>query len=221
MNILQNIEDKELLFEHNNDIVTLMTQYHCAMLEVKTKLDVLNIELSNKGKSNPFESIVCRIKSPSSIIKKLEKRGLAVNAENIYSQIHDVAGIRVICSHPDDIYVLADRLCSQDDITLLKRKDYIENPKPNGYRSLHLIVEIPIFLMNETKIMDVEVQFRTIAMDFWASLEHKIHYKKNLLPGTDDIVNELKNCAEEIASIDFQMQSIRDRIEKLYADDNS
>lgn len=213
---MQDAQDKELLFKHDQAIVTLMTQYRCAMLEVKTKLDVLNMELSLKSRSNPFESIICRLKSPQSIIAKLEGRGLEITAENIYSQIHDVAGIRVICSHPDDIYALAERLCNQDDIRLMKRKDYIDEPKPNGYRSLHLIVEIPIFLMNETKLMDVEVQFRTIAMDFWASLEHKIRYKKKELAGLESIVGELKDCAEQIASIDFQMQSIRDRIDKLY-----
>ena len=135
-----------------------------------------------------------------------------MTAESIEENLNDVAGIRVICSFPDDIYVLADRLCSQDDIRLIERKDYIKNPKPNGYRSLHLIVEIPIFLMDEKKLMRVEVQFRTIAMDFWASLEHKLKYKKNIACDVEEISAELKTCADEISRLDAKMQQIHNKI---------
>lgn len=155
-----------------------MMQYECAMLEVKTKLDVLNTELSVQNSRNPIESIKCRIKEPDSIMKKMKRQEIPFSVDNIEKNLNDIAGVRVICSFPDDIYTLADYLEKQDDIKLIKKKDYISHPKPNGYRSLHLILEVPIFLTNEKKMMRVEVQFRTIAMDFWASLEHKLKYKK-------------------------------------------
>lgn len=203
------------MFEKSRPFAVLMTQYRCAMLEVRTKLDVLNAELSLESERNPFESIVCRLKSPLSIIEKLERSGHPVTVKSIEENLHDVAGIRVICSYPSDIYMLAEKLCGQDDIRLVCKKDYIANPKPNGYRSLHLIVEIPIFLSNEKKYMPVEVQFRTIAMDFWASLEHKIRYKKDLTNEALEIAEELKICADDISLIDARMQAIRDRIEGL------
>lgn len=203
------------IFEKSKPFTVLMTKYKCAMLEVRTKLDVLNAELSLESERNPFEAIICRLKSPISIIEKLERGGLPVTVASIEENLHDVAGIRVICSHPSDIYMLAEKLCSQDDIRLVCKKDYISNPKPNGYRSLHLIVEIPIFLSDEKKYMQVEVQFRTIAMDFWASLEHKIRYKKDLTDEALLIAEELKSCADDISVLDMRMQEIRDRIENL------
>lgn len=189
----------------------LMNQYRCAMLEIKTKLEVLNIDLSIDGERNPFESIQCRIKRPESIVEKLHRSGHEVTIENIEKYIRDVAGIRVICSFPDDIYMLADKLSGQDDVIVVDRKDYIANPKESGYRSLHLILDIPIFLFNETKHMLVEVQFRTIAMDFWASLEHKVKYKKNLGVNADEISRELRECAEDISRLDARMQSIKNK----------
>lgn len=192
---------------------TLMMQYECAMLEVKTKLDVLNTELSLQTSRNPFESIKCRIKSPQSIISKLKKNGYPLSVDSIERNLNDVAGIRVICSFPDDIYKLVDCLLAQDDITLIERKDYIKNPKKNGYRSYHLIVEVPIFLTNEKKPMRVEVQFRTIAMDFWASLEHKLKYKKDI-KNAESISEELFFCADLISQLDKRMQQIRQRIEE-------
>lgn len=194
------------------DFQALMMNYECAMLEIKTKLDVLNAELAVKDSRNPFETIKTRIKKPMSIINKLKKDGVEVNLKNIEMYLNDVAGIRVICSFPDDIYKLADYLEAQDDIKVIARKDYIANPKPNGYRSLHLIVEVPIFLTSEKKIMRVEVQFRTIAMDFWASLEHKLKYKKEI-ENAESISNELHYCAELINQLDFKMQQIREKIE--------
>ena len=135
-----------------------------------------------------------------------------MTVEDMEKNMNDIAGIRVICSFPDDIYMLADCLLAQDDITLIAKKDYIKKPKPNGYRSLHLIVEVPIFLTDEKKPMRVEVQFRTIAMDFWASLEHKMKYKKHI-EKAESISNELYYCAELIAQLDGRMQQIREKIE--------
>ena len=201
------------LFEQTKPFSELIMRYKCAMLEVRTKLDVLNTQLSLENDRNPFESISCRIKSVPSILEKLERKGFPLTSEAIEQNLNDVAGIRVICSFPDDIYVLADRLCSQDDLRLLEKKDYIKNPKPNGYRSLHLIVEIPIFLMDGKKYMRVEVQFRTIAMDFWASLEHKLKYKKDIPGDIDDISRRLKECSDEISMLDLKMQEIHKQID--------
>lgn len=203
------------LIETTKPFARLMMQYRCAMLEIRTKLDVLNAELSLDSEQNPFESIECRLKSPISIIEKLQRKGYPVSVESIEQNIYDVAGIRVTCSFPSDIYQIAIKLACQDDIRVIESKDYIKNPKSNGYRSLHLILEVPIFLSNEKKAMKVEVQFRTIAMDFWASLEHKVRYKKHLAEGAEEIASELKECADTIAEIDMKMQDIRDRIAGL------
>ena len=191
----------------------LMTEYTSAIMEVETKLKVLNAEFSQEYNRNPFESIKTRLKSPESISEKLERKGFPFTVESIQENLTDVAGVRVICSFPDDIYRLADLLTGQDDIVLIRKKDYIQNPKPNGYRSLHLILSVPIFLSNEKKYMNVEVQFRTIAMDFWASLEHKLKYKRNVNEA-DEIVSQLKMCADSIERLDYQMQEIRNRIDR-------
>lgn len=191
----------------------LMMQYQCAIMEVETKLKVLNAEFSLQYDHNPFESIKTRLKNPAGIIEKCRRKGFEVTIENIENNLFDIAGIRVICSFPEDIYILADYLIQQDDIILINRKDYIAHPKENGYRSLHLIVDVPIFLSDEKKHMKVEVQFRTIAMDFWASLEHKLRYKKNL-EDSEAIAAELKRCAEESAQLDYRMQQIRNQIER-------
>ncbi len=202
----------EEIFEHTKPYRQLMMRYNCAMLEVKTKLDVLSSQLSVESESNPFESIHCRIKTPKSVVGKLKRRGLPITLKSIEENLNDVAGVRVICSFIDDIYILSDKLCSQDDIRVVQVKDYIKNPKPNGYRSLHLILEIPIFLLEEKKYMKVEVQFRTIAMDFWASLEHKVKYKKEIAD-SETFSTELKNCADEINALDIRMQEIKRKID--------
>ncbi len=191
----------------------LMMQYECAMLEVKTKLDVLNTELSVQNSRNPIESIKCRIKEPDSIMNKMKRLEVPFTVKNIEENLNDIAGLRVICSFPDDIYTLVDYLVKQDDIRLIQKKDYIKNPKPNGYRSLHLILEVPIFLTKEKKMMRVEVQFRTIAMDFWASLEHKLKYKKDI-ENAEVISQDLYFCAELISQLDGRMQQIRRRLEE-------
>ena len=216
---IKNTNTSELLnqaneiFDQTRPFAELMMRYKCAMLEVKTKLDVLNTQLSLENDRNPFESIECRLKSVPSIIEKLNRKGLELSAESIEKNLNDVAGIRVICSFPEDIYILAEELCSQDDIRLIARKDYIKDPKPNGYRSLHLIVEIPIFLMTEKKFMRVEVQFRTIAMDFWASLEHKLRYKKEIPEfEKDSLQKELFECAQMINTLDQRMEAVKNRL---------
>ena len=187
--------------------------YNSALKEIGTKLEILNDEFQHIHQYNPIEHIKTRIKKPESIVKKLKKNGYESTIENMVKYVNDIAGIRVICSFTEDIYILAQCLLDQDDIKLIEIKDYIRNPKPNGYRSLHLIVEVPIFLKNEKKDMKVEVQLRTIAMDFWASLEHKLRYKKNLSPAMlEELSQELYLCAEESAALDLKMQSIKDKI---------
>ncbi len=192
----------------------LMSYYRCAIMEIATKLNVLNEEFSLRFERNPISGIKSRLKQLSSMRDKLERRGLPFTIESIENNLNDVAGIRVVCSFPDDVYMLAEALLKQDDITLISRKDYITNPKPNGYRSLHLIVTVPIFLAHEKRIMKVEIQLRTIAMDFWASLEHQLRYKKEL-DFTEDMMNELQYCAELSAELDSRMDALRERIQLL------
>ncbi len=193
----------------------LMTYYNCALLEIETKFRVLNQQFSLEQEHNPIETIKTRLKSPESIFEKMRRKNLPLKVEAIEENLNDVAGIRVICPFINDIYCLADCLLQQDDVTLIERKDYIKNPKENGYRSLHLIVETPIFLQDEKKMMKVEVQLRTIAMDFWASLEHRMRYKKNLNAELSKMLStELKDCAETSAGLDIRMGKIKDMIEK-------
>lgn len=189
----------------------LIMNYNCALMEVETKLNVLNEEFALKYSRNPFESIQSRIKSPESTLEKLKRQGFELSVESIEKNLFDIAGIRVICSFEDDIYSIAKMLTKQDDIILIRVKDYIKNPKPNGYRSLHLIVDVPIFLAEEKKHMKVEVQLRTIAMDFWASLEHKLKYKKNI-QNPEKVMKMLKECADVISDTDKKMQEIRDMV---------
>ena len=185
----------------------LMAYYRCAMMEVETKFRVLSENFSLEDDRNPIETIKTRLKSPESIRNKLESRGLALTFENIEKGLNDVAGVRVICGFPGDIYRLAEAFLSQDDVTLIARKDYIIDPKRNGYRSLHLIVTVPIYLHDEKKLMRVEVQFRTIAMDWWASLEHQIRYKKEVTVTQAD-AKELRDCAEQAALLDHRMEQL-------------
>lgn len=201
------VEKLELL----DQFESLMIKYRAAVREVTTKLEVLNDELSSFAERNPIEGIQSRIKRPYSIAKKLKARGLPVAVESIQKNLNDVAGIRVICPFISDIYDVADMLLSQEDVLLIEKKDYIEKPKDNGYRSLHLIVEIPIFLSKGKENMRVEIQIRTVAMDFWASLEHQIRYKKGLEEG-QKISEGLKECADTIARTDLRMQELREMI---------
>ncbi len=192
----------------------LMSCYRCAIMEIETKFRVLNERFSLTHDRNPIDNIQTRLKSPESIHEKLLRKNLPLTLEAIEKNLFDIAGVRVVCSFVDDIYMLADCLLRQDDITLIGQKDYIENPKENGYRSLHLIVEVPIFLQNEKKLMRVEVQLRTIAMEFWANLEHQLRYKKDLSPKIiARTTRQLNECAQLSSILDSQMQDIRDMIE--------
>lgn len=205
----------DIIHENIRPMNELMAYYRCAIMEVETKFKVLNEEFSLQYDRNPIEGIKTRLKSTEGIVRKLNRKDLPFSLRSIEENIKDVAGVRVICSFPEDIYMLADCLLNQDDIKLIEKKDYIKNPKKSGYRSLHLIIEVPIFLKNEKKRMKVEVQLRTIAMDFWASLEHKLRYKKNINPEEAEIIGkELLECSEISASLDKRMEEIRNRIDK-------
>ncbi len=186
----------------------LMAYYRCAMMEIETKLNVLNEEFSLRYDRNPINSIKSRLKSIQSMSNKLSKSGLPLTVSAVEENLNDVAGVRVICAFTEDVYTIANALLKQDDITLVKRKDYIQNPKPNGYRSLHLIVTVPIFLAHEKHLMKVEIQLRTIAMDSWASLEHQLRYKKDV-DFTESMASELLRCAELSSELDARMDALR------------
>ena len=214
METFAGVEHPELMLKNMQPFIDMMMWYECALMEIETKLKVLNNEFALQYNRNPIETIKCRIKKPASIIDKMRRKGLELTIDNIQENLADIAGIRVICSFPEDIYTVSELLAKQDDIRVIVTKDYIRNPKPNGYRSLHLILEIPIFLSNEKKYMKAEVQFRTIAMDFWASLDHKLKYKKDNLKHPEIIVQELKKCADTITAMDYKMQEIRNLLEE-------
>ncbi len=202
-------------YEHTQNMVKykeLRMVYTCALKEIRTKFEVLNTEFQSQYKRNPINSISTRLKSTDSILHKLEKYKVPVTLGSIEKNVLDLAGIRIVCSYADDIYKIADAFLKQDDIILIEKKDYIKNPKPNGYHSLHLIIKIPVFFMEKKKLVPVEVQIRTIAMDFWASLEHQIRYKCNV-PEQEKINAELKACADVISEIDQKMLSLRMQIE--------
>lgn len=194
-------------------LLSMMNDYECASMEIETKFRVLNTRLSMDRESNPIETVKTRIKSVESIVRKLETRGLPITLESARENLFDIAGVRVICAFIDDIYRIEKLFLQQDDVELITRKDYIKNPKPSGYRSLHLVIKTPIFTEEGRQDMFVEVQMRTIAMDFWASLEHKLRYKKDLDPALlQDLSDELEHCAAQSTELDERMQKIRDRI---------
>ena len=194
------------LMEEFQDFVLLRNTYHAAIREVSTKLEILDDEFQVRYDYNPIHHMECRLKSPQSLFEKLDRKGLDIRMESIY-QITDMAGIRVICTYIDDVYAVASLLLQQDDIKLLRRSDYIKNPKESGYRSLHLVVQIPVFLSDRTELVPVEIQLRTIAMDTWASLEHELKYKR--VGGiTPQMEQELKECANAMAEVDRKMEGI-------------
>ena len=210
---IEKLTDQLFSMENNNSLlinelepyVELFMHYECAMLEIETKLNVFD---------NPIESVTTRLKTPVSLINKLKRLNLPFDIDTIKNNIYDVAGVRVICSFKNDVYKLVDALKQQDDLTVIAEKDYIKNYKDNGYRSYHLIVKVPIFLSDKVEHVAVEVQFRTIAMDFWASLEHKLRYKKNLSEEKEkEIERRLLLCAEISAKLDNQMQKVKEIIE--------
>ena len=196
----------------------LMMMYRCTVREVRTKLEVLNDEFSVEYKRNPISFIKTRIKKPESILRKLNKLGYDFTAENIQEHLNDVAGIRVVCAFIDDIYTIAELLSSQDDITVIQIKDYIKNPKPHGYRSYQMIVEIPVFFSKGKTPMRAEIQIRTNGMDFWATLEHQLRYKKGIeeMEGYDQISDELTKTAHELISMDNEMQRIKNKIGRFH-----
>ena len=204
-------KDAEKYFDQIQLFRDMMMRYQCAMLEVQTKLQVLNNDMAVRYQRNPIEAIKTRIKDPISIVEKMKRRGLNITVGNMVRNLNDVAGIRVICPFIEDIYTVVEMLSRQDDLTVIEKKDYIQNPKPNGYRSYHMILEVPVFLSDRKQPVRVEIQLRTIAMDFWASLEHQIHYKASReVP--DCVVDELKECADIIAHTDERMQSLSKQI---------
>ena len=193
--------------------------YDSVLREINTKLEILNNEFKQAHQYNPIEHITSRIKSPESIARKIRKKGLELTVENIVKYVNDVAGVRIICSFTSDIYRIASSISNQDDVTVLRVKDYIANPKPNGYMSYHMIVSIPIFLTNDVIDTKVEIQIRTIAMDFWASLEHKNYYKfEGKAPA--GIKDELKECANIISFLDEKMLSINESVKHYHEDFN-
>ena len=191
-----------------------LSYYKCAMLEVETRFNVLNEEyLLEQGRS-PINSVKSRLKTLPSLQEKLERRNLPFSMEVIETEIHDIAGVRVICGFPEDVRVIAEAFLKQDDIVLLQKKDYITNPKANGYRSLHLIVAVPIYLSSGKRMTKVEIQLRTIAMDFWASLEHQLRYKKDV-EFTEAMGQELYECARLSAELDRRMDDLRKNVRHM------
>ena len=213
VNVPDMVQVPEMWVDQARQFQQAMMRYTCAIREVKAKLEVLNDELSVKNQRNPIEMIKSRVKKPKSIVEKLQRRGFEISLESMEKNLDDVAGIRIICSFLDDIYEVADMLIRQDDVKVIAVKDYIQNPKPNGYRSYHMIIEIPVFFSDSKKPIRVEVQIRTIAMDFWASLDHQLKYKKSFIDDNGEISEELKQCAEVIAGTDVKMLEIRKKIE--------
>lgn len=208
--VLPDVHKDDLALYYSR-FLSLMSLYQAAADEIVTKFQILDNEFSIKYRRNPIHTLKSRIKSPDSIVGKLNRKGLPISVEAIKDNLYDIAGVRVTCQYIDDIYTLAGLLTSHDDMELIKTKDYIKNPKPNGYRSLHIVVNVPVFLSTGKDYAPVEIQIRTMAMDFWASLEHELHYKtsKNVDQSLSD---ELYYCAETIADTDRRMQEIYKKI---------
>ena len=205
---------QEKIMEQLYQFIELEHLYESAIREVKTKLEILDSEFKTKYDYNPIHHIEDRLKSPQSMMEKLQRKGKTFSMQNVRETLHDIAGVRVICNYIEDIYAVAEFLTRQDDVTLIKTKDYIKEPKPNGYRSLHLVIETPVFLSDRKELVHVEVQIRTIAMDFWASLEHQLKYKTDSEVSVE-LAQQLKDCAETIAATDLKMQSIYQTLKEI------
>ena len=210
---------KQAIMTHANELLDtmldfkeLMFYYSSAIREIRTKLEILDTEFELKYQRNPISSIQTRLKSRISILEKMNRKGWELTAESVEQHLNDIAGVRVICSYVDDIYSIAEALIRQNDIELIEKKDYIANPKPNGYRSLHLIVSVPVYFAESTRRVKAEIQIRTIAMDFWASLEHQIKYKKQI-SDPQNVAGQLKKGADIITYTDLLMQNIRQQID--------
>ncbi len=199
-------ENAEVVNEYQG-FLTIHQLYHSAIKEMRTKLEILNDEFRVRYAHNPIRHLESRLKTPQSILNKLKRYNLPVNAQAARDHLTDIAGVRVVCYYIDDIYTLADLMLRQEDIILVKKKDYIANPKKNGYRSLHLIVKVPVYLSDRMESVPVEIQIRTVAMDFWACLEHQLGYKQDRLL-SEEISAELLECAQAIAALDIKMQNL-------------
>ena len=212
--LLVNKEDFRKTMETNARFQELMMMYRCAIREIQTKLEILNDEFKTKNQRNPIDSIRTRVKRPASIFDKMQRKGFEVSIQSIVNNLNDVAGVRVVCPFISDIYAIANLITSQDDITVLKIKDYIKAPKSNGYRSYHMIVEIPVFFTEGKFPMRAEIQIRTIGMDFWASVDHQLRYKKTIGADKDieAIEAELLKCAQTVSETDCHMEEIKDMI---------
>ncbi len=206
--------DTEHLFAQEALYQETMMRYHCAILEMRTKLEVLSKDMAVRYRRNPIEFIESRLKKPSSIAAKLRRNGSEVTVENMISQVSDIAGIRVLCAYIDDIYEIARMLARQQDVQIINVKDYIKHPKDNGYRSYHMIVEIPVYFSDAVRPVRCEIQIRTIAMDFWATLDHDMQYKKEV-EDAEEIMRELKECADIIHMTDEKMMRLRERIHRI------
>lgn len=206
--------EPDRLEEFLNEYMDMQVLYRSAIREVSGRLEILDDEFQFRHSRNPIHTIQTRLKSPQSMMEKLGRRNLAPSIEVLRTELTDIAGVRMICSYVDDIYLLAELLCAQDDVELVRAHDYIKRPKPNGYRSLHIVVKVPVYLSDGGHKVPVEIQIRTIAMDFWASLEHELRYKsKNKI--TRIISHELRDCADNIAMLDAKMQGIYRKLESV------
>ena len=205
-------EISQALRDIAEDYVIMKCRYQSALREVRTKLEILDDEFQMRHSRNPIHHMESRIKSPQSTAQKIKRKGLPITPQAAMENLNDIAGIRVVCAYLNDTYAIGEMLTGQDDIQLVQMRDYIASPKPNGYRSLHLIVRVPVFLSEGKLLLPVEVQIRTIAMDFWASLDHKLRYKQNL-KNSEEIALELRECADIIAGVDLKMQNIRKKIQ--------
>ncbi len=207
-------DNEENIFKNAKKFLEMQQLYNAAIKELNTKLEILNEEFQVKYDYNPIHRIETRLKSPKSIIEKLEKRDLPLSFESVQENVQDIAGIRIICNYIEDIYKIEDFLSRQDDLKLIRIRDYIKDPKENGYRSLHLVLQLKVYLYDRVEEVPVEIQIRTIAMDFWASLEHHLKYKsENEIP--QSLKDRLTKCSEVITKLDEEMQLIYNEVKKL------
>lgn len=195
-------------YEIQQQFLQMSHLYDAAIREIRTRLEILDREFSIHYAYNPIHHIDSRLKSPRSIVEKLQRKGFPISIESAEEHLQDIAGVRIICNYLDDIYQISNMLIRQPDLELVCQKDYIKNPKPNGYRSLHIVLRIPVYLSSHTELVPVEIQIRTIAMDFWASLEHQLHYKSDA-EVTAALSLRLKRCADQSAALDLEMQQIK------------
>jgi len=209
----QQVEAALKSYEDVDSWKTIIFLYNAALKEVGTKLEILNDEFQHVHQYNPIEHIKTRIKTPESIVKKLRRYGHETSIENMVRYVNDIAGLRISCSFTSDIYLIADMISKQNDLTILARRDYMKNPKKSGYRSYHMLVTTPVFLSDSIIDTKVEIQIRTVAQDFWATLEHKMHYKFEG-DGPDYITKELRECARYVAELDTRMEELNNEIQK-------